>query len=690
RTRIDQLAQKDLSRNLLNLLPTLVIFILMFSTYLVEIAGIGVPRQRERFGQYDEKIIDWSMFNTPTWDATYLLENLLDQFTSGIQFPNEPLFNVTPKIPPTYWRLGTHGVYEYHEKTYTTRWAAFAPVKSETLSPGQEGGVGERGIPVSERTATFKFELPLDYSTSVADVSVNINFRNYLPTTWNGKYGAYIDSDSFRLYDENRNSLSVSDLEAQDVYPDNYRVVEEHLLGIDADIRMSETSSNEGVFEYTADYYDLLESNMDAMTYSMTKDNYSDILIPLNGYSSGTWADIQELYLQLPNTTEELPTSAYVGGETRSPQNYADWAPFVAGNASECELEGLSVFAQAYADMQRLTPIGVEYQGQQELCSEGVTCSDLGLLFDVDMWIGTYVNELLPSGIDNPYYEEDYEMPHPEENEDYNEWFLRRGKGVSLHFASTLATWMRLRGIPSRVVIGYLFGNHTMDPTRLVVTAQNLHAWTEVLIPIDPSPSSTVTGDEYVEWIGFDPLLTCLAARADQELTFDIPSISPLNSTWMINPEWDYINQDPLDAFIHDLAFPDDPVMWRVNTTDDDRILRQDEQLNVSVRLMMLTSPNSWIPWQPTCDYTDFEVEFYIGTAAENGSIPGSLIEEQGIYLDNSTINSAGLATIHITYDVTVHGFDDLYFYAVFTVTTECGDPFRRVARSRLHQVSLI
>lgn len=689
RTRLDQLAQKDLSRNLLNLLPTLVIFILMFSTYLVEIAGIGVPRQRESFGPYTEKLIDWELFNTPSWDATYLLENLLDQFTSGIRLPNEPLFNVTPKTPPTYWRLGTLGSYEYTGKApYTTDWNAVA-TKKALLEPGQDGPPpkGDRGIPDEERTATFTFELPLDYSDSAVEVSVNPSFQNYLPTTWNGKYGAYVDSDSFRLYDADRNPLSASTLQARDIYPDGYRVVQEHLLGIDTNIRVTETSTNEGVFEYSADYYDLLESNMDAMTYSMTKDNYSDILTPLNGYASGTWADIQALYLQLPNTPEELPATAYVGGDlVANPQNYSDWAPFVTGNASECELEGLSVFAQAYADMQRLTPIGVEYQERTELCSEGVTCSELGLLFDLDMWIGTYVNELLPT-YNNTY--PDYEMPHPEEYEDYNEWFLRRGKGVSIHFASTLATWMRLRGIPSRVVVGYLFGNHTMDPTRLVVTAQNLHAWTEVLIPIDPTPSSTLSGDEYVEWIGFDPLLTCLAARADQELTFDIPSISPLNSTWMINPEWPYKTQNPVEAIVHDLTYPDDPVLWRVLTNDSDKSLYHLDPLNVSVRLMMLTSPNSWIPWQPTCDTKDFEVAFYIGTAANNGTIPGSLIEEQGIPLGNSTLDSAGLATISINYDIVSHGYDDLYFYAVFKVTTECGQSFRRVARSLKHTIVL-
>ena len=92
RSRIDNLAQKDISRNLLNLLPTLLILLVFLGTYATEITGFGVPRQRNNFPDYTDKVIDWSMFNTPTWDATYLLENLLDQFTAGLSQPDTPLF----------------------------------------------------------------------------------------------------------------------------------------------------------------------------------------------------------------------------------------------------------------------------------------------------------------------------------------------------------------------------------------------------------------------------------------------------------------------------------------------------------------------------------------------------------------------------------------------------------------------
>ncbi|MFX1538908.1 MAG: hypothetical protein ACFFDI_32375, partial [Promethearchaeota archaeon] len=121
RARIDQLAQRDISKNVLNLLPTLLILIVFLGTYVTEIVGLGTPRQRSEFEEYEKKNIDWSLFHTPTWDATYLLENLLDQFTAGIQNPYNALFNVSnelgtdPTSPPAYWRIGSLETYELYD-----------------------------------------------------------------------------------------------------------------------------------------------------------------------------------------------------------------------------------------------------------------------------------------------------------------------------------------------------------------------------------------------------------------------------------------------------------------------------------------------------------------------------------------------------------------------------------------------
>ena len=75
-----------------------------------------------------EIIFDYP-FNTPTWDATYIKDNIMDQFTAGLHSPDFPKFNISsddPKDsrdPPTYWRLGSLNTYEYTNKVpYTTDW----------------------------------------------------------------------------------------------------------------------------------------------------------------------------------------------------------------------------------------------------------------------------------------------------------------------------------------------------------------------------------------------------------------------------------------------------------------------------------------------------------------------------------------------------------------------------------------
>lgn len=676
RARIEQLAQKDLSRNLLNLLPTLLIIVLFLGTYVTEIVGLGVPRQRSEFPEeYEKKDILWELYNTPSWDATYLLENLLDQFTAGLQFPDEPLFNVTPK-DPTYWRLSSLEKYEYTGKSpYTTDWNPVDQVGRRVLTPTPEGTPFSSIVPGNENPVEYMVDLPLDHSDSTADVTVNPSFTNVLPTTWNGKYGSYIDSASFTLKNANGANVGTSVAQTRELFPQYYTSTEfPDLLGIDANIQVETQSEEEGKLTYTMNYKDLSSTILNAMIFSMTPDNYSDIL------DSSTWNDIQDLYLQLPNTAAgTMPDQIYVDSEggmtTPTFGNYTDWAPTVVGLTEGCVTEGQTVFSQAYADMARFTPIGYIFDGSQVQLSQGTGC-ELNLWFDMDMWLGTQIQA-------NPLYE----MPHPEEYEDYNEWFLRNEGGVSLHYASTLTTVLRLRGIPSRVVVGYIAGNDTMHPTKRVVTARFLHAWTEVLVPINPTP---IPGDEYLEWVSFDPLLTFLASVYNLDIIpGDIPTVTPLNKTLMINPNYDWNNGLGLiGATAYESANPDDPVIERCITDDIDRILHHDDPVSVSVRFMVWTNPYSWFPWQPTCEYAGTEVSFYIGRADENGT--GGLIEDRGTFLGSSSINSSGMASIDIIYDMDAYGIQDLYFYAVFKVTEVCtGQLIRKAARSLKYSISL-
>ncbi|MFN7561162.1 MAG: transglutaminaseTgpA domain-containing protein [Prosthecobacter sp.] len=59
--------------------------------------------------------------------------------------------------------------------------------------------------------------------------------------------------------------------------------------------------------------------------------------------------------------------------------------------------------------------------------------------------------------------------------------FLFRGKnGFCEHFAASFATLMRLAGVPSRVVIGFLGGEYSARTGQMIVRQSDAHAWVEV------------------------------------------------------------------------------------------------------------------------------------------------------------------------------------------------------------------
>ena len=59
--------------------------------------------------------------------------------------------------------------------------------------------------------------------------------------------------------------------------------------------------------------------------------------------------------------------------------------------------------------------------------------------------------------------------------------FLFRGKnGFCEHFAASFATLMRLAGVPSRVVIGFLGGEYSNRTGQMIVRQSDAHAWVEV------------------------------------------------------------------------------------------------------------------------------------------------------------------------------------------------------------------
>ncbi|MBN1329905.1 MAG: transglutaminase domain-containing protein [Candidatus Heimdallarchaeota archaeon] len=82
----------------------------------------------------------------------------------------------------------------------------------------------------------------------------------------------------------------------------------------------------------------------------------------------------------------------------------------------------------------------------------------------------------------------------PASGEDYVEWFLNRHSGTAAHFAASLAIICRLQNIPSRIVIGFSYGDN--DGSEFLIRAKHLHSWVEIFIPF-----SGTTG----YWVAFDP-----------------------------------------------------------------------------------------------------------------------------------------------------------------------------------------
>jgi transglutaminase-like putative cysteine protease/uncharacterized protein (DUF58 family) len=61
------------------------------------------------------------------------------------------------------------------------------------------------------------------------------------------------------------------------------------------------------------------------------------------------------------------------------------------------------------------------------------------------------------------------------------DFFLNRRTGFCEHFSASFATLMRMAGVPSRVVIGYLGGEYSdHNGGYLIVKQSDVHAWTEV------------------------------------------------------------------------------------------------------------------------------------------------------------------------------------------------------------------
>lgn len=107
-----------------------------------------------------------------------------------------------------------------------------------------------------------------------------------------------------------------------------------------------------------------------------------------------------------------------------------------------------------------------------------------------------------------------------------DEFLFETRRGFCEHFASSFAVLMRVAGIPSRVVLGYLGGEPNRIGGYYMVWQSDAHAWVEVLIPERG-------------WVRVDPTAAIDPSRVDYRsasqllgsnapLRFDLESATPL------------------------------------------------------------------------------------------------------------------------------------------------------------------
>ncbi|MGY5861799.1 MAG: transglutaminase domain-containing protein [Candidatus Thorarchaeota archaeon] len=76
---------------------------------------------------------------------------------------------------------------------------------------------------------------------------------------------------------------------------------------------------------------------------------------------------------------------------------------------------------------------------------------------------------------------DDYQ-DRPEPGREVTDWFIERGGGLPMDFATAYCVYMRLLDIPARMTIGYALGDQ--EGTQSVVRVRHMMFWSEVYIPL--------------------------------------------------------------------------------------------------------------------------------------------------------------------------------------------------------------
>ena len=484
RTRIDQLSKTGLSRAALNALPAIFILAAFTGGSLLSTAGFGPVSQVQNPSPFNTSNIDFTIFNTPSWNALYYLQNLMDQFQAGLKNSNQIIFNITnvnpdpynnnPHAPITYYATSSVNTYEYKNPVALSgSWFTSSnPISNSYTS----GNIYSRPIPQSyslEKQTTPPYARNNTVVTLKIDQNINYtstSWQGTLPTVWSGSYGSYINAATVNYNNVGCSTTITCSLSENDINTLSTNFNDPQSVNLQLNNLPTGNGANSGVLSWQQNY---LEPNYFVIAQSS---------MPISGYQNvfgSSWSAINNTYTQLPSGSE-LPTGYTNYASSNSSQS---WSPtvynFFQSLVKNVSLSTNSVYNIATDFTQALAPVGVGNYGT------GIAPPNSPFLFDNQSWVGSFGGQ----------------AAHPDPNVDYIGWFLNRRSGIVIDFASALAILLRMAGIPTKLVTVYAFGNTSMDPAKTVMTAYYRYAWTEVLIPM-----RTLTGQYTYQWVIFDPL----------------------------------------------------------------------------------------------------------------------------------------------------------------------------------------
>ena len=615
RKQFERFSRNRIGDIIISIAPSVILIVLFMSAYFVEVFQLTGARDRAILPFAPG--IDWTNaeFNTPTWDASYYLENWLDQFTSGLKFPTEIVFNLTSPESgphqldwqtPCYWRTRTWDKYAYQDATYTSIWLNSTsrtrdmPTNSEDVSNLGSYWYTVR-MPI-EHTATHEF---------------------FLPTAWSGPYMGFVDTTTVRVLDNNGDERNDVTIQIKEIYLPGAGAGFEDQAGTRCILQFDGLEGKEkSIIEYDIAWYDPRQYLTSAASMSLGP-NIQDFETQYSHAFGTDWSNIKAMYLQIPEG-EDLPDGV---------SDYETWAPTAADYAETWKDSGtFNVFQQAYIDAMRLAP-------------NSTAVPNAGLSFDIDMWTGQYTGTMAHPSNGNP-----------DPPKDYVEWFLgEHKKGTAAHFSSALAMILRLQDIPCRTVTGYVGGvkaNSTYvpspsaqsiypppanNPDRMAVTQWFTHSWVEVLIP-DIANGGGI-------WFPMDPMspVAWVGTLITIRQVFVNPADGIPNGMGHIGMIENASNSLP--------------------GGDSDFILRHGDTAIISGLLVDLVtvSPivNANVSFSLIYNYPE-----------ENKSISGADSGFQTLTGQPTNVvqtDETGLATIIFKYDVTQHGFITGYFFATYT-----------------------